>query len=73
MCVDDDAPPSVQPGLSENELGGSEEVHQWSDQQSQRVEHRQHHPGAAAGEHRQGKVNINTHQQTFTLTIRIQI
>lgn len=49
----------VQPGLSEDELGGPEEVHQRSDQQSQRVEHRPHHPGAAAGEHRQGKVNNN--------------
>lgn len=55
-----DAPPPVQPGLSEDELGSSEEVHQWSDQQSKRVEHRHDHPRAAAGEHRQGEVNNET-------------
>lgn len=53
----------MQPGLSEDELGGSEEVHQRSDQQSQRVEHRHDHPGAAAGEHRQGEVSNNTSKQ----------
>lgn len=52
-----DAPPPLQPGLSEDELGGSEEVHQRSHQQSQRVKHRQHHSGAAAGKYRQGQVN----------------
>lgn len=54
-----DAPPTLQSSLSENELGGSEEVHQRSHQQSQRVQHCQHHSGAAAGEHRQGQVNAN--------------
>lgn len=49
--------PFSQPGLSEDELGGSEEVHQRSDQQSQRVQHCEHHPGAAAGKHCQGKVS----------------
>lgn len=57
MCFVKSAPPLVQPGLSEDELGGSEEVHQRFDQQSQRVQHRQHHPGAAAGEHHQGQVS----------------
>lgn len=54
-----DAPPSMQSRLSENELGGSEEVHQRSHQQGQRVQHCQHHSGAAAGKHRQGQVNDN--------------
>lgn len=59
ICVFTDASPPVQPGLSEDELGGSQEVHQWSHQQNQCVKHHQHHPGAAAGEHRQGEVNKN--------------
>lgn len=62
-----DALPLVQPGLSEDELGGSEEVHQRSDQQSQRVEHRHDHPGAAAGEHRQGEVSNNTSKHLHLL------
>lgn len=51
----------MQPGLSEDELGGAQEVHQRSYQQSQRVKYCQHHTGAAAGEHRQGEVISNTH------------
>lgn len=46
----------MQPGVPEDELGGPQEVHQWSHQQGQRLQHRQHHPGAAAGEHREGQV-----------------
>ncbi len=57
VCPVTDAPPLVQPGLPEDELGGSEEVHQWSDQQSQRIKHRKHHSGAAAGKHSQGEVS----------------
>lgn len=48
----------VQPGLSEDELGGSEEVHQRFDQQSQRVQHRQHHPGAPTRKYRQREVSL---------------
>lgn len=46
----------LQSGLPENELGSAEEVYQRSHQQSKRVQHRQHHPGAAAGEHRPRQV-----------------
>lgn len=47
---------SLQSGVSEDELGSPQEVHQRSHQQSKRVQHRQHHPGAAAGEHRPRQV-----------------
>lgn len=51
----------MQPGLSEDELGGAQKVHQWPHQQGQRVKYCQHHTGAAAGEHHQGEVINNTH------------
>lgn len=43
-------------GVSENELGSPEEVHQWSDQQSERFQHCQHYSRAAAGEYCEGQV-----------------
>lgn len=48
--------PFPQPGVPEDELGSAEEVHQRSHQQGKRVQHRQHHPGAAAGERRPWQV-----------------
>lgn len=46
----------LQFGVSEDELGSPEEVHQWSDQQSKRFQHRQHYSRAAAGEYCEGQV-----------------
>lgn len=43
-------------GVSEDELGSPEEVHQWSDQQSERFQHCQHYSRAAAGEYCEGQV-----------------
>jgi len=43
-------------GVSEDELGSPEEVDQWSDQQSERFQHCQHHSRAAAGEYCEGQV-----------------
>lgn len=43
-------------GVSEDELGSPEEIHQWSDQQSERFQHCQHYSRAAAGEYCEGQV-----------------
>lgn len=59
----------VQSGLSEDELGGFEEVNQRVDQQSECVQHCQHHPGAAARERCQRKVAVRTHSQSSTQTL----